>query len=110
MEETLSADGSVEFGSADQFNLRTSAESLSEGSIGAANDADGGELGDLFSHGEEINDVKGLSLESAIESCDNDNLAFVGKIFSELDNLVILSGCTNSKVLRQQRIVLRQWR
>lgn len=110
VEETLSADGSVEFGSADQFNLGTATESLGEGGVSATNDTDGSELGDLFSHGEEVNDIEGLSLESAVKGCDNDNLALVGKIFGKLNNLVILRGCTYSKVLHQQKIVLHQWR
>jgi len=87
LEEAFSADGSVEFSATNQFNLRASTESLGEGSVGAANDADGGELGDFFSEGEEIDDLERLSLESSVEGSDNDDLTVVCEIFSEFDDL-----------------------
>lgn len=87
MEETLSADGSVELSSTNQLNLRASTESLGERGVGAANYAHSGELSDLFSDGKKANDIKGLSLESSIKSSDNDDLAVVCKIFSEFDNI-----------------------
>ena len=79
--EVGAAAGFVEAGGADDYELLALAEALGVDGGGAADHADGGELGDLVGEGHEVGDgAEGLVGEGGVEAGEDDALAEVRRV------------------------------
>jgi hypothetical protein len=83
--EVGAATGFVEAGCADDDELLTLAEALGVNGRGAADHADGGELGNFVGEGHEDRDwAKGLVGEGSVEAGEDDALAEVNELHGEM--------------------------
>jgi hypothetical protein len=88
--EVGAAAGFVEAGCTDDYELLALAEPLGVDGGGAADHADGGELGDLVGEGHEVGDgAEGLVGEGGVEAGEDDALAEVNELHGEVGDVVV---------------------